>query len=418
MKILHTADWHLGNNFHGYDRTDEHRHFLRWLLEVMEEKQPDVLIVAGDVFDTANPSARAEELLYDFLLRATQTVRGLQIVLIAGNHDSAGRLEAPASLLKTLNIYVRGTVHFTAKGTPDFDYYLLHLAPRGSDEAAIVCMALPYLRGGDYPAGMTPEQGLRHFFGEMHRSLRHSDFAGLPVVAAAHFYAAGAEVCAEGHSERLVVGGQECVDADVVGKGVAYTALGHLHKAQRVAGRDNVCYAGSALPMSFAERGYRHGVQWVEIDSEGRAGVSRVEYNPLRHLMCIPHQGKAATVKQVFDEIAQLPKRAKDDDGSDWPYLEIRIEEQQPEPSLQHDVCEALADRAVHLCRLVRVRPEAAPADNAAAPSAADTPDTLRQAGPLQLACRYFESRFAQPMPQPLIDRFKEAQAEAEAGNA
>ena len=97
MKILHTADWHLGNNFHGYDRTDEHRHFLRWLLEVMEEKQPDVLIVAGDVFDTANPSARAEELLYDFLLRATQTVRGLQIVLIAGNHDSAGRLEAPAS---------------------------------------------------------------------------------------------------------------------------------------------------------------------------------------------------------------------------------------------------------------------------------------------------------------------------------
>ena len=123
MKILHTADWHLGNNFHGYDRTDEHRHFLRWLLEVMEEKQPDVLIVAGDVFDTANPSARAEELLYDFLLRATQTVRGLQIVLIAGNHDSAGRLEAPASLLKTLNIYVRGTVHFTAKGTPDFDYY-------------------------------------------------------------------------------------------------------------------------------------------------------------------------------------------------------------------------------------------------------------------------------------------------------
>ena len=227
----------------------------------------------------------------------------------------------------------------------------------------------------------------------------------------AHFYAAGAEVCEGEHSERLVVGGQDCVRANVVGNGVAYTALGHLHKAQRVDGRDNVRYAGSALPMSFSERGYRHGVQWVEIDSEGRAGVSRVEYNPLRHLMCIPHQGKAATVKQVFDEIAQLPKRAKDDDGSDWPYLEIRIEEQQPEPSLQHDVCEALADRAVHLCRLVRVRPETSEAtDDCTAPAA--SADELRCLEPLRMAQSYFEARYAQPMPQALIDRFKTAERE------
>ena len=410
MKILHTADWHLGNSFHGYDRTEEHRHFLAWLLEQVVQRRPDALIVAGDVFDSPNPSARAEELLYDFLLRATQAVKGLQVVVIAGNHDSAGRLEAPASLLKTLNIYVRGGIRLTEKGEPDFDYYLLPLAELGRDEASCVCMALPFLRGGDYPAGMTPEEGLRFFFEEMHRCLKRSDFAGLPVVAAAHFYAAGASVCEGEHSERLVVGGQDCVDARVVGKGVAYTALGHLHKAQQVAGCPDVCYAGSALPMSFAERGYRHGAQWVELDETGQACVSRIEYNPLRHLMCIPTQGTAASVSEVFDEIAQLPRRAKGDDGADWPYLEIRLEEKQPEPALQHEVCEALADRAVHLCRLLRVRPESPAAT-------ASGPQPERQAlDPLLMANLHFKARYGEAMPEALAERFRQAAQEAEEG--
>ena len=411
MKILHTADWHLGNNFHGYDRTGEHRHFLDWLLGQLRSRQPDALVVAGDVFDSANPSSRAEQLLFDFLQQATEAVPGLQIVLIAGNHDSAARLEAPAALLKPLNIYVRGTVHFTEAGEPDFDYYLLPLAPRTARVAACVCMALPYLRGGDYPAGMTPEEGLRFFFHEMHRSLGESDFAGLPVVALAHFYAAGAEVCEGEHSERLVVGGQDCVRANVVGNGVAYTALGHLHKAQRVDGRDNVRYAGSALPMSFSERGYRHGADCVTLSPEGKVEVERLDYNPLRHLMAIPAQGRAASVKEVFDEISGLPLRRKGDDGADWPYLEIRIAEQQPEPTLWHDVCEALADRAVHLCRLLRVRPERDEASGTGTAPAASA-DELRRLEPLRMAQSYFEARYAQPMPQALIDRFKTAERE------
>ena len=172
MKILHTADWHLGNTFHAHSRLNEHKHFLRWLLGVLKERQPDALLITGDVFDSPNPSAAAEELLYDFLLRATLTVPGLQVVMTAGNHDSAGRLEAPAPLLKTHNIYVRGTMHYTPQGEPDFDYYLLPLAERATGQAACVCMAVPYLRSADYPMGMTPEQGLRYVFGELHKHLR------------------------------------------------------------------------------------------------------------------------------------------------------------------------------------------------------------------------------------------------------
>lgn len=412
MKILHTADWHLGNTFHGHSRLDEHRHFLKWLLQTLREKQPDALLVTGDVFDSANPSAAAEELLYDFLLRATLEVPGLQIVLTAGNHDSAGRLEAPAALLKTHNIYVRGTIHYTTKGEPDFDYYLLPLADRQTGQASCVCMALPYLRGGDYPAGMTPEEGLRFFFSQLHARLRKSNYKGLPIVVAAHFYAAGADICKDEHSERLVVGGQDCVEADVVGQNVSYAALGHIHKAQQVRGGEATYYAGSALPMSFSELNYKHGVQFVDIDPQGEALVEFVEYAPLRGLVTIPAKGRAVSAEALFDCINSLPKRdKKNTDSPTWPYLEIHVEEAQPQPTLMHDVMEALQDRAVHFCRMLRVRPENKKADSA---NDVDTPsaDTLANINPLELARRNFEARFNNEMPEELVTRFKQAEAE------
>lgn len=412
MKILHTADWHLGNTFHGHSRLDEHRHFLKWLLQTLREKQPDALLVTGDVFDSANPSAAAEELLYDFLLRATLEVPGLQIVLTAGNHDSAGRLEAPAALLKTHNIYVRGTIHYTTKGEPDFDYYLLPLADRQTGQASCVCMALPYLRGGDYPAGMTPEEGLRFFFAQLHAHLRKSNYKGLPIVVAAHFYAAGADICKDEHSERLVVGGQDCVEADVVGQNVSYAALGHIHKAQQVRGGEATYYAGSALPMSFSELNYKHGVQFVDIDPQGEALVEFVEYSPLRGLVTIPTKGRAVSAEALFDCINSLPKRdKKNTDSLTWPYLEIHVEEAQPQPTLMHDVMEALQDRAVHFCRMLRVRPENKKANNtddANAPSA----DTLTNINPLELARRNFKARFNTEMPEELVTRFNLAEAE------
>lgn len=412
MKILHTADWHLGNTFHGHSRLDEHRHFLQWLLQTLHEKQPDALLVTGDVFDSANPSAAAEELLYNFLLRATIEVPGLQIVLTAGNHDSAGRLEAPAALLKTHNIYVRGIIHYTAKGEPDFDYYLLPLADRQTGQASCVCMALPYLRGGDYPAGMTPEEGLRFFFAQLHTHLRKSNYKGLPIVVAAHFYAAGADICKDEHSERLVVGGQDCVNAEVIGQNVSYAALGHIHKAQQVRGGEATYYAGSALPMSFSELNYKHGAQLVDIDPHGEAMVDFVEYTPLRGLVTIPAKGRAVSAEALFDCISSLPKRdKKNNDSLTWPYLEIHVEEAQPQPTLMHDVMEALQDHAVHFCRMLRVRPESQKANNA---DDANTPsaDTLTNINPLELARRNFEARFNTEMPEELVTRFKQAEAE------
>ena len=413
MKIFHTADWHLGNTFHGYDRTQEHRHFLDWLLDRLREQQPDALIVSGDIYDTPNPSAVAEELLYDFLLRATDAVSGLQVVLIAGNHDSAGRIDAPAALLKRHNIYVRGTLPLREDGqTHDYEQLVLPLSRRDNAEAEVVCLAVPFLRPADYPSGMTVAEGLRHVFENLRGTVSHSDFRGLPLIAAAHFYASGAEIV-EGteHSERLVVGGQDCVPPQVVGNGIAYTALGHLHKAQTLAAAAGAMqYAGSPLPMSFSERHYIHGVTLVDISADGHCETQRLRYDPLRKLAALPAKG-AARPEEILDLVGSLPVRQGGDDGTDWPYLEIRVREERPEPSLLHQVAQALEDKAVHFCRMIRETPQAATAaGNAATDNDKAQPQML---APLDMARLIFQDIYHKDMPTEMVERFNLACAEA-----
>ena len=406
MKILHTADWHLGNNFHSYDRTTEHHHFLNWLILTLRQQMPDILLIAGDIFDSSNPSATAESLFYDFLMEATEVVPGLQIVIVAGNHDSASRLDAPAEMLKRHNIYVRGNIKRNEEDDSiNFDDLILPLARRNQTEAEVVCLALPYLRPYDYPCGMTVAEGIQYYFENLMHRLRKSEFKGLPVISAAHFYAAGAEICENEHSERLVVGGQDCVPTDVVGKGISYTALGHIHRAQDVHSKvTQMYYSGSALPMSFSERQYQHGIQLVDLAEDGSVEVSRIHYTPLRSLLCIPNKGNATT-QEVFDAISTLPKREKNDNGDSWPYLEIRLLEKQPEPTLLHNVTEALADRAVHFCRIVRELPASEKETEIRQHS-----ETLQNLSPIKMAQRVFAHYYQEEMPPEMESRFKKAE--------
>ncbi len=113
MKIIHTADWHIGQTFFGHDRKREHAIFFEWLRGQVKKQEADLLLIAGDVFETANPSAEAQKTYYTFLRDITAENPNLQIIITAGNHDSAARLEAPAPLLDTMNISVRGVVKRT-----------------------------------------------------------------------------------------------------------------------------------------------------------------------------------------------------------------------------------------------------------------------------------------------------------------
>ena len=145
MKIIHTADWHIGQTFFGYDRFQEHQYFLDWLTDQITTQQIDVLLISGDIFDVANPSAQAQRQFYRFLRRVTEQNPGLQIILIAGNHDSASRLETPIPLLEEMNIQIRGTVRKRADGTIDTEELIIELKDRSGKRQGW-CLAVPYLR--------------------------------------------------------------------------------------------------------------------------------------------------------------------------------------------------------------------------------------------------------------------------------
>ena len=150
MKILHTADWHLGQTFYEYDRREEHLHFLEWLKQQIRQHEIDVLLIAGDVFDSPNPSAESQRMYYRFLREVTSENPSLQIIIIAGNHDSAARLEAPNPLLEDMNVTVRGVVRRNAEGDIDLQHLIVPLYTEG--EVTAYCLAVPYLRQGDYPS--------------------------------------------------------------------------------------------------------------------------------------------------------------------------------------------------------------------------------------------------------------------------
>ena len=403
MRILHTADWHLGNSFYGHDRMVEHRHFLNWLLATLRQQVPDVLIISGNIFDSVSPVAQAERLLYDFLLEAVDAVRGLQVVMIAGCRDSSERLEAAVQLLKRHNIYVRGRVRYTEEGNIDFNELILPLSSRLHSEAELVCLAIPYLRANDYPDGMTLSEGIQLYFENTMRQLRKSDFRKLPVIAAAHFYVSDV-VCTEGEQrEWALFGGQECIRPEVVGRGISYVAMGNVHQGQRVDySGSEMYYAGCVLPMSFAEDHLQYGVQVVDINDQGQARVERLTYEPLRRLLVIP-EGEA-TVRDVFDAIGNLPKRKKNESGDDWPYLEIRLEMQQTDPNLLHEVNAALMDRGVHFCHMVREWGDK--------PMVTSVPHrkSVSVLNPLEMARIIYSSRHHEELPEELVTRFKEAE--------
>ena len=410
MKILHTADWHLGDTFHGFDRQEEHRHFLEWLSQTIGEQQPDALLLSGDIFDNPNPPAAAERLFYDFLCRVSEGENAPQIVLTAGNHDSSSRLEAPAALFERLGIEVRGTVPRDKDRNPDYRRLLIPITAKNRAEDKVVVMAVPFLRPDDYGEGETVSQGMRRFIENLRKKAVDLYGDGVPLVLMAHFYAVGSEISAAEHSERLVVGGQDCVDCSGIGKGIAYAALGHIHKAQGVGRQENVRYAGSVLPMSFAERNYKHGVNLVTIEQD-RVSVERLPYEPLRSLLSIPEDG-SANYEEVLKLLSGLPKAGKAEENDDWPYLEVKVNEIHPDPAMANGITTKVEGRKARLCRIVRVRPTGDLAgDTAPTATAAD----LRRLNPALLARTIYKNVYNEDMPDEIARLFAQAKRRAEA---
>lgn len=343
MKLLHTADWHIGQQFFGFDRQAEHLHFFDWLKKTIQKEQIDALLVAGDIFDSPNPSAQSQKMYYQFLWEVTSANPELQIVIIAGNHDSAGRLEAPNPLLEAMNIHVKGVVHKTSNDEIAYDELFVPLKKEGIVQAW--CIAVPYLRQGDYPSSESYSQGVIGMYDRLHKEIQPLKSPEQPIIFMGHLQATGSEVSADDRSERTIIGGLEVISPEVFDKDdIVYTALGHLHKAQRVSKRENVRYAGSPLPMSFSEKYYKQGVNLLELTDGQLSRLERISYEPLIKLISLPREPQPLV--QVLEEIRQLEEGEVTPTS---PYLEVKVLLTEPEPALFHQIEEALIGKAVRL---------------------------------------------------------------------
>ncbi|MDR1884621.1 MAG: exonuclease SbcCD subunit D C-terminal domain-containing protein [Prevotella sp.] len=388
MMIIHTADWHIGQHFFDYDRIEEHTMFFEWLKKTIKERQVDVLLVAGDVFDSPNPSAESQRAYYHFLREVTTENPELQIVIIAGNHDSAARLEAPNPLLEKMNITVRGVVKRNTSGEIDFNYLLAPLKKDG--ETYAWCMPVPYLRQGDYPDAENYSKGVALMYDALYNELEKIKKPAQAVIVMGHLQATGSEISENDRSERTIIGGLESVSPEAFDKkDLVYTALGHLHKAQRVSGRENVRYAGSPLPMSFAEKNYKQGVNLIELENNELKRLERIEFEPPVSLLSLPEEPKPLT--EILAEIANLP------DGeinSKSPFLELKILITEPEPSMRHQIENALRGKAVRLARLASFTPKSERAAKTI------TYEELKTIDPLEMAEDVFKNKYGSDMPE------------------
>ena len=417
IRILHTADWHLGQTFFGYDRVEEHVHFLQWLARELKENKIDVLLVAGDVFDVSNPSAASQRMFYHFIRQVTEENPKLQLVVVAGNHDSAARLEAPVPLLQEMRTEIRGIVR-KHEGEIDYDHLIVELK-NSEGEVEALCLAVPFLRQGDYPVVATDgnpyAEGVKELYVRLQERALQRRKDGQALVAVGHLQATGSEIVERDFSERTIIGGLECVSPDTFTEQIAYTALGHIHKSQRVSGRENVRYAGSPLPMSFAEREYHHGVVIVTLAEGWAVEIEKREYVPLVGLLSVP-RGKAATPEEVLEELAHLPLASEEAEGEQterslhFPYLEIKVLLTEPEPMLRQQIEEAIADKAVRLARIVSVYRQAEENTLEEEVLAAG----LQEMNPLQIVKATFENTYQSEMPEELERLFQQAMREAE----
>ena len=414
IRILHTADWHLGQTFFGYDREAEQEAFLSWLAGQIHENEIDALVVAGDVFDVSNPSAVAQRMYYRFIYEVTAANPALQIVIVAGNHDSAARLEAPLPLLQAMRTEVRGVVRKSEGGEVDLDHLCVELKNR-QGEAEVLCLAVPFLRQGDYPAvaestttaadsssvSRNPyADGVRELYRRLiqHALLRRK--AGQAVLAMGHLQATGAEIAERDYSERTVIGGLECVSPDVFDGAIAYTALGHIHKSQRVSGRENVRYAGSPLPMSFAEKNYHHGVVMVTFEDGRATDICRLACPQLVPMVSVP-VGEPTLPGEVLRLLKALPDRS-----GEAPYLEVKVLLEEPEPLLRQQIEEALAGKNYRLARIVSAYRKEEKNEKREEQACAEG---LQEMSPLQIAQSTFEKIYQSDMPDELVALFQEA---------
>lgn len=326
MRILHTADWHLGKSLEKRSRIDEQKNFLDDFIEIAKENNIDLVIIAGDIYDSSNPPAIAEKMFYDTLKKISDNGKRL-ILIIAGNHDNPERLVASAPLAREHGIIMIGTLK-TIIDTGNYGRHKIINSGEGFIEVEIngekaVILTVPYLSEKRlnevlYKDMDSDEERIKSYSDRVFSlfdSLKDNYREDTINLLVSHLYAMGSE---EGGSERSIqLGGSYIVNCDCFPKEAQYIALGHVHKPQLVPGTNKKArYSGSPIHYNKKEVSYNKKCFVVDVKANEEANVREVYfkvYKPIEIWKC-----------ENFDDA--LLKCEENKDRECWVYLEIKVD--------------------------------------------------------------------------------------------
>lgn len=312
IRILHTADWHIGKQLHKIDFTEDMNLFFDWLITCIEENKINVLLMSGDLFDQANPSQHAMKQYYYFLKQLLPLK--CKIILTGGNHDSPHVINAPKELLEIMDIKVVG-------GVPDTisDLFL----EVEIENQKVVVAAVPFLRDKDIRSVAPGESyddkielirdGIATYFKGVNEYY-NTNHKGVPFIVMAHLFAQGATIS---ESEREIqIGNQAGVESSIFGEEPHYVALGHIHRPQ-IVGKPHIRYSGSPIALSFSEKEDRKEVTILELEGS----------NFIISSLPIPKFRKLVSIKGTVEEVKKVISNYR----SEFPLIdlaEILIEEE------------------------------------------------------------------------------------------
>ena len=390
MKILHTSDWHLGQSFYGYERTEEHLCFLNQLCRIIKDENPDALIISGDIYDSVAPSITAQKLYNKMILELRATAPSMKIIITAGNHDSSSRLELNGELWNAFNVQIVGNIERNYN-VVNYEKHIIEITDSNNNIKGYV-IAVPYIYHANYPATIDDtENRMRSFHQQLINRVRERNGANRPIIMTGHLAVSGADI--KGHETKHTRLVYESIEE--LGEGYDYIALGHIHRPQIVSGSKKARYSGSPIPMNFDEE-YPHSVTIVEIENHDDApDIREIKIETPVPIHTIPEKG--GDINEIQERIASLPNEKS--------YIRIKLKVKDVIPMNERLLIEnSFSEKEAILCEIQPIRETSGDS-----PQRSIAIEEIKHISPFEIAMDYYQQHFGRTMDEELQQMLHES---------
>ena len=394
--FIHTSDWHLGQNFYGYDRSEEQGDFLGQLADIVRKRQPDALLVSGDIYHTAAPSNAAVNLYVNAMLDIHKACPTMAIIVIAGNHDSASRLDSDQRLWQLANVTVLGGISRDGDGHADLSRHIIKVGNKGIVAAVPFAYPASFPLTTDAPDVNRDQRQASYFQSLLDHANAQND--NLPVVLMAHLAVNNSDFTV--HDRNMLM---ECVELGTLGSGYDYAALGHIHRPQDVSQRARYC--GTPVPVSFDEQ-CEHSVSIVEIDAHG--AMPRVETKVIKNLKPL-HTLPAREPVDIDTAIGLLQGHNPNEKA--YIRLNVKVERFLPNGALQR-AAQAAKDKQCRFCEIKKTVTATERRHTAQL-----TVEQFNKMRPIEVANQFFIEMTGTPMTEQQQEMFNQAYQAVEKDN-